>query len=106
MNYTKGEWKIDIIDSTYPKHHQVYAYIKPGVGFVGWDSMGVYDDLAGGRQELKTLNKEAIANAHLISAAPEMYHSLSAIMAVIDREQYGIDWQYVEKALAKAEGKL
>jgi hypothetical protein len=116
MNYTKGEWKVKIIDATIPKHYQVFARIEPSVGYVGWDSMGVYDDPGIGKRELMTLNKQALANAHLISAAPDCYEQLKEADAVICDLCKCLNPQHVNctsceerkirlKAIAKAEGK-
>lgn len=52
------------------------------------------------------------ANAHLISAAPEMYEALKGLRELVQREVSGIDKRYwnssivaADKALAKAEGR-
>lgn len=128
MNYTKGKWIVKIIDATIPKHHSVFARIEPSIGYVGWDSMGVYDDpaVAGSKRELKTLNNTAIANANLIAAAPDMYEALKTIADEYIQNQ-GSDgktcphpkefiscitpngipdyWEKVKLAIAKAEGE-
>jgi hypothetical protein len=88
MSYTKGEWEIKVVDATIPKHRSVYARIEPSVGFVGWDSMGVYEHPGDGKQTLKTLSKEALANAHLIAAAPDMYEALKDM---VDPDDCSVD---------------
>ena len=111
MNYTKGEWKVEVIDAHHPKYHKVYARINPSIGYVGWKAMGVYDDPGVGKRQLKTLNEEALANAHLIAASPLMYEALrrflesSACTNNCDPDDMTCDTNFARKALAKAEGK-
>ena len=119
MNYTKGEWKVEIVDATLPKYHKVYARITPSIGYVGWKDMGVYDDPGVGKRQLKTLNDEALANAHLIAAAPLMHGQLSTGIEALNEALNHLNGageiearDYIkgvitgnEMALAKAEGK-
>ena len=80
--YTKGEWEI-----------QDRTHIFSGERLVA--NCGGYSVST---MESSTL-KENIANAHLISAAPDMYEALKRI-----RLQYSITNHELDKALAKAEG--
>jgi len=113
MNYTKGEWKVEIVDATLPKYHKVYARIMPSVAYVGWKDMGVYDDPGVGKRQLQTLSDEALANAHLIAAAPDMYEALRTIRDWLQDliEKVGADCEEadmlneISPAIVKAEGK-
>lgn len=54
-------------------------------------------------------DEEDIANAHLISAAPDMYEALEELLQLIEIERP--DWQHTEqhrgyKALKKARGEI
>ena len=49
-------------------------------------------------------NEELQANAHLISAAPDMYRMLRKMQKVKNLER-DIDWDKVESILAKADGE-
>lgn len=51
--------------------------------------------------------REALANAHLIAAAPEMYEALEAIWNSLDAsmEEQSHALQMVATAIAKAEGR-
>jgi len=93
MNYTKGEWEVD--------RHTVYALGKYGSNRFsahiqhGWD---------GGEE---TPQAELEANAHLISAAPELYEALKALTSYVSIMGYfkPEKQEQFRKALAKAEGK-
>lgn len=92
MNYTKGEWKVE--DET---------VIVCGMRLIASTTAGGFNYSA--------YRKENEANAHLISAAPDMYEALKAL------DEYGnashpynlklkkVAFELLDKALAKAEGK-
>lgn len=97
--YTKREWEVKLVDATLPKHHIVYAKIEPSIGYVGWDGMGVYDNPGNGKRELKTLNKEALANARLIASAPNLYEACKEALEITHDPK-------VEKILMEAIAKV
>jgi hypothetical protein len=93
VNYTPGEWYVY-------KPHNAIAGIesRAGVSVVVW---GTSDDDAGVRG---TTNEEALANARLMSAAPDLYEALQEI---INTEWIGGKGGFVRAraALAKARGE-
>jgi hypothetical protein len=84
MNYTKGEWKKQNVSGD-----DVHIVSDAFVGII-----------AKVNQDCYSVNE----NAHLISAAPEMYEALKKI---IDNTyiEYADLKELAEKALNKAEGK-
>ena len=108
--HTQGEWKVEVVKSG---KDEVYARIMPHIGYVDAPKIGVYK---------KKLPAEALANAHLIAAAPEMYESLKSVKAGLELAQG--EWvsvidsrlpewvlrfrecqNIVDAAIAKAEGR-
>ena len=90
--YTKGPWKH--ADAPEGCSEQIYAP-QAGNG-----NGGLITVISSGVSK-----EEDIANAHLISAAPEMYEALEAVKDRIEGE-WELDadsFQLVLKALAKAE---
>ena len=83
MEYTKGEWKVE------------------NFGERVLDERG--DTIA---VMMKMMRAEALANAQLISAAPELYEAVKQALLDIDRTGYTKVHHIVElqNALAKAEG--
>ena len=88
MNYTKGEWKAGNVDVVTKSTHIANCYSesnfkRPSIG-------------------------EALVNAHLISAAPDMYEALKLYQSHQEGTSGHYCWKCAEainKALAKAEGK-
>ena len=101
MEYTKGEWKVNGFDK-----RLVQVDLYDGV-----NRFGIADCSNTG-----LLPEQEIANAQLISAAPEMYEALKVVYELL-KMQYSIvlghypnydkytEIEQVEKALAKAEGR-
>ena len=83
MNYTKGEWKVEV--------HQ--------------------DDTTIESEYFTICTNVSNCDAHLIAAAPDMYEALqSALATIVFAESFGNfeagdTSQKIKKALAKAEGK-
>ena len=83
---------------------------KIGSDSGGWiivkDAKGIYSAIPDGDEET-----EAIANAHLIAAAPELYYALQSLVEYIDREcipccETACELMYyAHNALAKASGE-
>ncbi len=98
MNYTEGKWE------SYKRYD--------GEWHVGaMDLMNNCHFVANcghtGEDEVLPYNKEAIANAQLIAAAPEMYEALKEILFGYESGNYKqAVAEQAKKALAKAEGKL
>ncbi len=98
MNYTKGEWKV--YQDGMAQRTSVVS--EDGIGF-----------FRANIADLDRKNKEYVANAHLIAAAPNMYEALKTIAPNIrfmyegHRDDAGLRYKYelLEQALAKAEGK-
>jgi len=91
MNYTKGEWKIE---------HEFT--VMAGNRCVA--SCGGYST----NFDVEKTRNENIANAQLISAAPDMYEILQDIRdgVVNNQERIGHDrFDKLIKALSKADGK-
>jgi len=109
MDYTKGEWKInELPTSEYPN----------GVTSYGLKISIQSEDNPRGicyltdRFISSPKEEEMLANAHLISACPDMYEALKKLTTIVrDLELKGQDTirypelYQAEKALAKAEGK-
>ena len=91
MNYTKGEWTIN------PNDNQRGVY-------------GIYAPK--GRGRICTITnrnpKDELANAHLITASPDMYEALKEALYQWKQGNIEIDFAsrvLMDKALAKAEEK-
>lgn len=94
MEYTKGEWKI----------------ISGFKIRCGEEQCFVADCWTGDLYFPRPRFIEAEANAHLISAAPELYEALKEFMEVLEKvgSEYPairIAYNLAKPALAKAEGK-
>ena len=92
MNYSKGEWKV------------IASKVAPGSQFYS-----VVSDYRKHQFEIAKLapfhQGESETNAHLISAAPDMYEALNEVLW--DLKQRAMpDIETVRQALAKAEKKL
>ncbi len=99
--YTKGEWKAEGVS--------VMVDIVFGGKVMPSMVARVFDP-----DNHQTINDVGIANAHLISSAPDMYEALKEIdsqIRITDKAfGYGIfirelHWLEYKKALSKAEGK-
>ena len=98
--WTPGPWKAvedaqgicGLIDPQ--KHGIAVAWFSsahsPSNGYVGDEKCEV------GRPERQ-------ANAHLISAAPDLYHALEGVLRIADRET--VEFDKARAALAKARGE-
>lgn len=71
MNYTKGEWKVDL-------EPQKYDYKN------GYYIQGVEDAVSLAYIYPTDDDEETKSNTHLIAAAPDMYEALSKIMIWIN----------------------
>ena len=97
--HTPGPWRV-ILDDT-------------GGPFTGWPSVSASDQLdcsivhrAGFKQEYwgDLSQREAIANARLIAAAPDLLEALQHLM-VAHGEQLDYAFQQAQDAIAKATGE-
>jgi len=94
MNYTKGEWQI------HPNFYKFIAVREDGL----FTTIAVTEEIHGDKEMAR-------ANAHLISAAPDMYEALRDLMfqfAVAVEQPHSVDtriYNQAEQALAKAEGR-
>lgn len=89
MDYTKGGWRIE--------EHPVQGH------FIGNGEISIASIHEVG-------NNEAEANAHLISAAPDMYEALKRLYRLMAKDCGGcikteITLLEAQEAIAKAEGK-
>lgn len=112
VNYTKGEWKV----TRWSSHNEIHVSADDGN-----NSNFVANCGHTGKDEVLPYNKEAIANANLISASPDMYEALKDALDLLDTQlkEYneslsllhrqkvgrGLIATKISKALAKAEGK-
>ena len=109
--FTKGPWKVDkrvgciavypegIVHSCLSGTEQSFIHYKNG--YREFDKKGAFVEWQ--------VDEEAIANAHLISAAPELYNTLDAIVKKIAKDgnvkvTASDEFQNAVKALAKADG--
>ena len=88
MKHTPGPWEVTFVDSDFPKQHYVYARIEPEVGYVGYESMGVYHDSGIRKRRLATLNDTARANAYLIAAAPDLLEACKDALSAMELIYY------------------
>ena len=90
MNYSKGEWKVNCGIRANGELIATTEALKRNLTKDGYNAT------------------EEIANAHLISAAPDMYEALKDLQKAIEngKERIGAGrWFNLDNALAKAEGK-
>ena len=113
MEYTKGKWEADIrvgVATVHVKDDEEYNCLD------SMRSQCIY--YATGEQVLNedgsfkewTISPEAVANAHLIAAAPAMYEALLAALGVYYAIQDEHPWvteiiDVTEQALAQADKK-
>ena len=92
--HTKKPWKIEIVKSG---KDEVYARIE-GIAFSDVIKIGIYK---------KKLPEEALANAHLIASAPNLYEALKQLTKDIDEKGHTKVGNVVraQEALLKAEEK-
>ena len=95
-NFTKGEWTLYRVNHSMTIEGEVHVVASEGYpsAFVpSW-----IDD--------KETSIEAIANAHLIAAAPEMYEMLENVLTEY-KEMLGMSQEVkgIEQLLAKARGE-
>ena len=100
MNYTKGEWKIS---------HSAFDRCHGGKGAREFVVNKDEDEIA---EVQGNTNDKCLANAHLISAAPEMYEALQKISYAVMNGNLKVNksvaiqiYEIATPALAKAEGK-
>ena len=90
MNYTKGEWKVYHEEElvTVDSDNEVVAVCR--------------------KKEWQKSDETALANAHLIAAAPDMYETLREVKLVWAGLDPNIRFPHlqevIQQALAKAEG--
>lgn len=92
MNYTKGEWKV--ASTGFDREYRKFIVLDNEWLWITAEAKGETEE-------------EAEANAHLVSAAPEMYEALKAIIdEARGTDRFGGD-QITDalNAIAKAEGK-
>lgn len=93
--FTKGEWKVvegPQGNVPIPKEHCAAATV-----YVWDDKRGINKVIAS-----STYSEE---DAHLISAAPDMYEALGAVWNDPDMRMSDTSFELLEKALAKARGE-
>jgi len=95
MEYTKGKW----IVTQWASHNDVHVSSNILIGIPTFIANC-------GNPGISSLphNPEALANAHLIAAAPDMYEALKKLTD-LGRPLSRGDMSEGNKALAKAEGK-
>lgn len=93
MNYTKGEWKVKPPDYENERGIVIYNDIDNGI-------VARVATLGGTKNEVET-------NAHLISAAPDMYEALKETRITLNilQPRGSALLREIDKALNKAEGK-
>ncbi len=94
MNYTKGEWKLN--DVSFRRDYREFV---------------VNADLRTTAESQGDSPEEAVANVHLIAAAPDMREALKDITELAPRDKLRMPYaiaavEIADKALAKAEGRL
>lgn len=89
--HTKGPWRIDC---WHGQHDECGALIVGANGERICDTAG----------EFYLRPSECIANARLIAAAPDLLHACKHALNAFEKN-WCIDWNVLEKAIAKAEGK-
>lgn len=102
MNYTKGEWSIS------ESKEQCFGETIVNRKIVTMTKIGKADvGVALGINSIGNKYPEAEANAHLISAAPDMYEALKEYIEVATIQDPIIlpIFNKIKKAVAKAEGK-
>lgn len=92
MEYTKGEWKAQIL-------HSDGVIIKRAA----WEIRTDEYDIATYIQNSAPIRKQA--DAQLMAAAPDMYEALKRLEKDLKINGLGVFVGYFTKALAKAEGK-
>ena len=68
--------------------------------------VGVQMSLDGGFRIMTSDREVAVANAHLITCAPEMYHALNAIVKLGLGDDCKINIDSLKQLLSKARGEL
>lgn len=103
MNYTQGEWKV----TKWSSHNEIHVSAE-------YDNNLHFVANCGHTGEDETLpyNKEAEANAHLISASPDMYEALNnlynkltSMKTITTDPEANKLLRDAQKALCKAEGR-
>jgi type II secretory pathway component GspD/PulD (secretin) len=92
-NYTKGEWEI----------HDEYNIRLKGTNR-GIASTGGYSS----NMDIERIRNENMANALLVSAAPDTYEALKALLdeyQISEKGEGSLVWDKALDAIAKAEGK-
>ena len=87
MNYTKGEWEVNKVNTFEGEEvYAIHAYPEP-------------------TRIQRVANVFLEANANLIAAAPDMYEALKLALDETPKEPLGEDIKrLIRQALAKAEG--
>ena len=95
MNYTKGEWKVEVRESS------------NCIRIKSHDDTQGYADYIVQIADVFGTNGEDEANAHLIAAAPDMYEALKAIREMFQdgNPDRGITSIFIDNVLSKADGK-
>jgi D-serine deaminase-like pyridoxal phosphate-dependent protein len=96
--FTSGPWEARVGYATddYPKVKDIR--ILGPVKDSGWQTVL-------GTVLMNPNESEAVANAHMMAASPELYESLKDLLLAEDPEDFRIAKLSAERALAKAEGK-
>lgn len=97
MEHTPGPWKVV---GQYRAHHQdeVRLRIDGPKGYIALT------------EPYNGSNKEIVANAHLIAAAPDLLEAAVHLLSLnhtqgVTQEQYELAEQELDSAIAKAEGE-
>ncbi len=108
MDYTKGTWKVVELPATYGFYEKDYG-ITTDTLWRKQEIISATGDDAYIEEDSEHFNKEALANAYLIAAAPAMAEVLRKVRAnighIIMTKADAILVDEIDKALAQAEGR-
>ena len=91
-NFTKGEWKM----------HKTEVYLNNGYVCVECEKGVIHEE-----ETYRSTERESIANANLIAAAPEMYEMLEKYVKYVEydrSEDFLCEFQNIVALLTKARG--
>jgi hypothetical protein len=97
MTYTKGKWRVSPILKSGAE-----IIIRIGAGDCDW-GVGEFIKVLPNSSKDSQVEATHIANANLISAAPNMYKTLKSLL---DERSLSLRWRLkIGQVLAKAEGR-
>jgi hypothetical protein len=110
MMYTKGEWRVKEFTQCHHGEHDIGIIAISRIS--GLQVCGLERDYS---YPISMPKEQVLANAHLISAAPDMYEAAKKVMTALEKHGGSIvphlmdtddnAGQELREALAKAEGK-